>query len=270
MALAFDEKAKGCGNLPASSRAAAENTSSAPSSVSRRGSAGFAEEVQVFNYPGRGFQGSRHALNRICAQAQKPHGHAHGAAMRIGGTPGQRRPPAFKAGRALSTWFRVPAHCGSKALKSPQAHCILFARNAKPKETTPICRAGKCCLSTFRAVSSAHVVWVKGVEILADVSQDASIRTARKSQYAGGIAQRRDNGQRKTKGNRAHSCRAGYCHLSASRADHALPERLQACASCGSKALNSSPTYRKMPPHVWREMSRRKDGITQRRDNGSA
>ena len=156
----------------------------APSSVSRRGSAGFAEEVQVFNYPGRGFQGSRHALNHICAQAQKPQGHAHGVAMRIGGTPGQRRPPAFKAGRALSTWFRVPAHCGSKALKSPQAHCILFARNAKPKETTPICRAGKCCLSTFRAVSSAHVVWVKGVEILADVSQDASARTARKSQDA--------------------------------------------------------------------------------------
>lgn len=146
MALAFDEKVKGRGNLPVSSRAAAENTSSAPSSVSRRASAGFAEEVQVFSYPGRGFQGSRHALNRICAQAQKPHGHAHGAAMRIGGTLGQRRPPAFKAGRALSTWFRVPAHCGSKALKSPQAHCILFACNAKPKEITPICRAGYCHL----------------------------------------------------------------------------------------------------------------------------
>ena len=241
----------------------------APSSVSRRGSAGFAEEVQVFNYPGRGFQGSRHALNHICAQAQKPQGHAHGVAMRIGGTPGQRRPPAFKAGRALSTWFRVPAHCGSKALKSPQAHCILFARNAKPKETTPICRAGKCCLSTFRAVSSAHVVWVKGVEILADVSQDASARMARnvKTQRRHYATKRQRLGVKPKE--TAPTCRAGRCRLH--RPEQTHPSRTASSTHVvWDKGVEILADVSQDASIRTARKSQYAGGIAQRRDNGSA
>ena len=218
MALAFDEKAKGCGNLPVSSRAAAENTSSAPSSVSRRASAGFAEEVQVFSYPGRGFQGSRHALNHICAQAQKPHGHAHGAAMRIGGTLGQRRPPAFKAGRALSTWFRVPAHCGSKELKSSQT---LYTQ----RET-----ADRAFSERLRAHASHRSKVLKSSPTYRKMPpyvQREKVNTQAALRNEGTTA------RRKTKGNRIHLRWAGHCHLH--RPDQSAP--FQSGFECARRAI---------------------------------